>query len=715
MRYNIQESKRDNALDVFLPLFEKRGIKVSISQLKQFLLNKFVTEAGIHNLSLGSNYYLVGVARYYFNGDLTSNVRLNALYSNVTDRFKSDVCHKLDILVNELRNRYIDSVGVKFELPEDFGNLSIDVLFRKYNKVLVKALGGADKNTEVEEKGGVVDNRSGKHYTYEILYSYDDAKKYNSYTEPGAWCITYGKQHYDSYRRRLGIHYVIFKRNGFESVVRQKGKNWSSEKPQDEYGNSLIALLQSNETGEPVYITSRWNHGSANDGSMCEADHAYTKEEFFRVTGCNDGLLQKILNEWQVGCKNKKNAVDRSALYAEKLDVLRTFKYAQMMINGGASPIDYISIEEEIRSAKGYNGTYYVCLEKGEQIYTTIMDRKRIFFDKCLISGYGRVEMPQGSNYCIISDNSKNRFYIFDFIHHDFLTLEGSCKFAMVNYGAFNNNHIKDKYMCIAMARNQKALINKEVMKPIRSRTGSCWFEDIRNIDGSQYNYHDNRINIPYRFGDNALLEMVYDSSAGEVYVFNLGTGRFVDLKNGEEGYSLMKYQRHGKHGFLKYYNGTFYRYQDVGTNEWFKVGGYDTFKDIEIDDCMLVGYRGYDEEVSHYFDMKTGQYLMLNGKVIETLTPQFMNSDDWVAISLSRDHSGRYWDKCLLFNPISRTLYHDDISGWYFNVYGRGDVYEPNGKDRYTIPTPFMAARESEEQKDGVKKQFNDMVNRMS
>ena len=33
----------------------------------------------------------------------------------------------------------------------------------------------------------------------------EDAKKYNKATEPGAWCITYGKQHYDGYIRRLKI------------------------------------------------------------------------------------------------------------------------------------------------------------------------------------------------------------------------------------------------------------------------------------------------------------------------------------------------------------------------------------------------------------------------------------------------------------------------------------------------------------------------------
>ena len=80
----------------------------------------------------------------------------------------------------------------------------------------------------------------GRKYSYEILYSFEDAKKYKQYTEPGAWCITYGKQHYDGYIKRLKIHYVIFKRNGFENIPRKKGKNWTKMKPQDEYGKFIL-------------------------------------------------------------------------------------------------------------------------------------------------------------------------------------------------------------------------------------------------------------------------------------------------------------------------------------------------------------------------------------------------------------------------------------------------------------------------------------------
>ena len=41
----LTEGARDRALELFIPYFQKRGIDMSVSKLKQFLLNKFVTEA----------------------------------------------------------------------------------------------------------------------------------------------------------------------------------------------------------------------------------------------------------------------------------------------------------------------------------------------------------------------------------------------------------------------------------------------------------------------------------------------------------------------------------------------------------------------------------------------------------------------------------------------------------------------------------------------
>ena len=92
----LMEGSRDNLLLPYLEILQKRGQQVTLSGLKNYLMKKFVTEGNIHALSLNSNFYLSGVARYYFNGDLTFNKRLNIFYPNVQDRFIPEICQRLD-------------------------------------------------------------------------------------------------------------------------------------------------------------------------------------------------------------------------------------------------------------------------------------------------------------------------------------------------------------------------------------------------------------------------------------------------------------------------------------------------------------------------------------------------------------------------------------------------------------------------------------------
>ena len=130
----VLEGSRDNLLLPYLNQVQQVDPKATLSMLKQYLLRKFVNEGGIGNLSLGSNFYLAGVARYYFNGDLTTNQKLSVFDENVKDEFISDVCQKLNALIAVLRGKYIDSVGETWEQPEDFGTLSITQLLKKYKK-----------------------------------------------------------------------------------------------------------------------------------------------------------------------------------------------------------------------------------------------------------------------------------------------------------------------------------------------------------------------------------------------------------------------------------------------------------------------------------------------------------------------------------------------------------------------------------------------------
>ena len=140
MKLLLNESRRDDYLLPYVNLLREKGINTNVSQLKQFLLRKFTNEAYIRNLSLDSNFYLVGVARYYFNGDLTKNKILNVFDENQTDVFHEDICTALNACILVLRNAYIDSIGTQFEQPEDFGELSLPKLLKEkdYYKISLR-------------------------------------------------------------------------------------------------------------------------------------------------------------------------------------------------------------------------------------------------------------------------------------------------------------------------------------------------------------------------------------------------------------------------------------------------------------------------------------------------------------------------------------------------------------------------------------------------
>ena len=266
------ESKRDDLLLPYLEMLKAKGVEMTLGQFKGAMLDKLAAQGCINNLSLGSNFYLAGATRYYFNGDLTTHRKAMFLETgdpSQPDQWNEDVCKRINALIVILRNAYIDTVGTSFEQPEDFGTLTIARLLRKYNKKIMAELGTEQEEPEEEPVDTLDRNpRVGNGYTFDILYSYADATKYNRATSPGAWCITYGQGHYDYYARRLGIHYVIFLKDGYENVPRETGPGYTREKPHDPYGNSMIAFLQSNNSWRPTYITSRWNHGYGETGDQ---------------------------------------------------------------------------------------------------------------------------------------------------------------------------------------------------------------------------------------------------------------------------------------------------------------------------------------------------------------------------------------------------------------------------------------------------------------
>ena len=662
----LNESSRDNLLAPYLEVLNSKGKNISLSQLKQYLLAKFVNEASINNLSLESNYYLAGIARYYFNGDLTTNKKLNVFYPKFKDKFIPEVCIRLNALIMVLRNAYIDSIGTKFEQPEDFGTLPLKNLLRKYNKAINKELGIENGQDVVQKKETNTDEHVGNGYTFDILYSYEDARKYNQYTSPGAWCITYGAHHYNNYVHSLKIHYVIFKKDGFENIPRQKGANWSSIKPQDEYGNSLIALLQSNINGEPVYITSRWNHGTYDDGTSCEADHAYTKDEFMRIVGITDKDLQRIFRIWKDNKPPVETSEDNVEQNKEKQMVLRIFKYAQMRINGGNIANAFGDYENEILASltnvakinaikekmqaeydlgnevesqrlektlnKAINGTVRLgMLKVNGECWTYLIDGNKILFETIakketwgdMLAGpvasspenrkYGNYEIDAANYENVVIYKGVNGYMIYDTRKHQFLEIEGIKKFKFIT-SISQWEREKDYegvpgYYEVKMSRDQAALINVKTNEPVVLPNGHSWFEYVRNV-GYRWG---RRVRTNYMSSLENVLEIVYDSSASEFYFYDMHNRKFF---NPDEMFGCQDLHVSAKlpYGISVLYGKTPARYTEakclIKNGEPYLLNGMKFFDFVEaIDDTPLFVYKSLDP-VKDYkiYDIESGE-----------------------------------------------------------------------------------------------------------
>ena len=710
----LNESRRDDMLLPYVNLLRGKGINTNVSQLKQFLLKKFVNEGLMRNLSLGSNFYLAGVARYYFNGDLTTNKVLNVFDENQTDEFKQDICERLNACILVLRNAHIDSVGTSFEQPEDFGELKLMALLRKYNAKINQVLGIVpDKKKEVAKKEVVLDENPsvGNGYTFDILYSYEDARKYNKFTEPGAWCITYGEQHFNSYVRNRGIHYVIFRQDGFENVPRKTGPNFTKRKPHDEYGNSLIALLQSNKNGEPDFITSRWNHGSGRDGTQgTEADRAYTKEEFCRITGVNDADLQRIFKIWQEKreVKKRENAGNGSLTKKKTLNALRYVKYGQMRMNGG----------EDVRSVfKGVSGGFLTgkrdgtiknCIsvlqipiwgddpDEPENIATVLCDKGKMIFEtfKLHTEGfYGTHRMYQSSdnrddwsasrfnNLILITQENYHQFY--DTKRHKLIDINGVTKFKYISSGPASWKADGTFFYEVAQSGGQRALINYQTNIPLRLPNGEYWMEEWESIKHSSNGYRRD-VNVTEIDITDKMLKIVYDSAANLIYYYDLATKRFFQPEE-YEGYKIARLSS-GKSiyndAYAVLYMGdnsgeSFYKLYKGGKPT--QILGYNEFRTIynisnENHEMKIFGLRPLNVNHTMFFDCVTESEIEFYDYSGERVFPQGasntgMSGDKQGLIWLSFE-GFRYDVECLYDVKQGRFLLNPYTKSYIFNQY---------------------------------------------
>ena len=697
----LLESKRDDFLNSYVELLKSKGIQTTLSQLKSFLLSKFSSEFGMYALSKGSNYYLSGITRYYFEGLLTSNKRLNIFYPNVTDKPIREICTRLNALVEILRNAYIDSVGTQFEQPEDFGTLPLDKLLKKYNKKINIELGIVEKKPKKEEVESKIDKstKASKNYTYEIIYGYPQLQKFNEYTKPGAWCITYAKQHYNNYIKALDIHYVVFMKNGFENVERKIGEGFTKAKPHDEYGNSLICVLQSNKSPQPIYITSRWNHGY--DKTLgTEADHAYTTEEFLNVVGCDYSVLERAFAQWQEGVKEGKkkdeNGLNRDERSKLKLSMVREFKYLQMQIAHGAS------LKEELLKRKSPHAYLLDFNFKGSDpfskktplliglkneetslIFWTIYDRGAFLVDKVLFTDLESRPYSVGENLSVIHARDLNKNFIYNVKRHFLLNADGNYGFKAIpskweieNIGSSNTS----QYFMVANSTNQYSVVDKLKGDILKAPNGATVFEDvIITQSGERNNFKkDNRINID-KIPNVGKLYLIYDSAANQNFLFDLSINKFVRCFDGletDDGEQLRICTRMSRTFLPGYTIYTCNRWCEMAisdtTGEKLSLMGETKFSCIEAYNGV-VSFRPSNEKKTsqgfkdecYFYDTTTNEYLKLNGELVFGRDVYNYNSG-FVIIS------NKGWTNCLLYNTYTHNFFN--YNGEYiFHVNGCG------------------------------------------
>lgn len=660
----LNESKRDDLLLPYLNILKQKGINASLGQLKSFMLRKLTEEGGMRNLSLGSNFYLAGAIRYYFNGDLTLNKDLSVFKDDPTakDTWNSEVCSRLNVLINILRDAYIDTIGEKFEQPEDFGTLSIARLLRKYNKKINAVLNNEEEPEVVETE---VNRNFGNGYSYEIIYSYQEARKYYGPTYPGSWCITYAENHYNHYIRNLGIHYVILRKDGWENVKREKGPNWSYRKPQDEFGCSLIALLQSNTTGEPVYITSRWNHGHGSDDSYCEADHAFTKDELMQITGITDDDLQRIFKEWK---KNSgAQSLSRGEMKKEQLKVVRQLKYAQMKMNGGdfSSVKDVINVlynfstpDEEAKLNKhllwcstsvGGGALNYFLMDKGRIVFDTLTNKQcQVGYsgmgdnNNIYIDGYISRNMRSYNNLLLLQ--YPTFIYLYDTRRRQIIEIGGIKKFKAIpkTYNGEPNSFYE-----IMASTTERVLMFMSNNTPLKLPNGEYWYNNIKSSSLGTYGDTMCRSNLgPRKFylNDGGMLEILYDESSGERFFFDVSKKRFLETPPELNGEKLTLFNEFNYKDYIAFtksrsVNIDFGWSQNkelflLKNGEIIDIDGYQSFKKLKLFGNGIVEYVPYTEET------KNMPYYGLHGRLfnLETKAP-IINPETHQVIDLREMH----------------------------------------------------------------------------
>jgi hypothetical protein len=367
------------------------------------------------------------------------------------------------------------------------------------------------------------------------MYSQADCQKYERPTAPGSWCITYGQNHYNYYVKHLGIHYVIFRQNGWEDIPRPTDPlnepGFTTEKPHDKYGNSLIALLQSNKSPEPIYITSRWNHGRE---VSCEADHAYTKEEFEQITGVTDDDLKRIYDIWKQNKPATSGNGDNGGAKTreEQKEVVREIKYIQMRINGGENPNQFLKKQLTIvgKDDQPVKNCVSVCrvfenvsTHPNVNEYKFLVDRGKIIYDTITKCSWPLVSSSNNLIFLRMSSYNKEVGFVYDLKRHSLVTVDGVHKFlSVVSWSGAESQ----KFCTVNRSAREHAIINVETGQPVQLPNGEYWANLIKT---SGWDWRSQRGKDGARWlPEDMVIMIVYDESSGEKYLFDTKFQKFL-------------------------------------------------------------------------------------------------------------------------------------------------------------------------------------------
>lgn len=556
----IMEGSRDNMLLKYLEMVKQVHPDMTLSMLKKILLEKFVSYGHIMALSLGSNFYLAGAAKYYFNGDLTRNKEVNLLNPEIEDEFIEDVCKSLSKIIKFLRDKYLDSDATVWEQPEDLGELSLEKLFKKYSKVIEnKSDVEVPKKVDTEEERRVGLSND---YTYEIIYNFGDVEKYAKPNAPTSWCISTGEGNLRHYMRANNSFFVIFTKNGWKDVPRVKGKSY----PLDEFGLSAMAMQLSKEDGHIVGGTTRWNHGEGFDISM--ADNRISQGLLCNLTGITESGLKSIRDTYKkfLPMHGEKEQGDDVKITAKDLaEAKRQFSYIKLCIKNSQSPFlplprnengmfymynvlkadrpEYMVVNDEFKKKNWRKCIIAVTILVNDITFTTIMDHGLILSNEMISTSndtpflesvsierivrdgaYEEVHFVDSSTETFIILTLKNKKSVYDTKNKKFLQLNGEKLFV---------NVIDTPYRCILfmVGNNSYAIYDKNTGE-FFEYNGRNEFENIMSVS-TRYSRDISftRGCLKY-FGTIKFVNVIVEYATQEVFTLNLET---MSVKNFNE------------------------------------------------------------------------------------------------------------------------------------------------------------------------------------